>query len=73
MPLSSDDPAALIAAFEEEGFAVRGVAHAKECVAPHGPTSSPLLIARRSIPSAWHFLYKWLRSSPSAFAVSVMR
>ena len=30
-------------------------------------------IARRSIPSAWHFLYKWLRSRPNAFAVSVIR
>jgi hypothetical protein len=26
----------------------------------------------RSIPSCWHFLYRWLRSSPSDFAVLVM-
>jgi hypothetical protein len=42
------------------------------------PTDPPykfaaLRNARKSIPNAWHFLYRWLRSRPSARAVSVMR
>ena len=28
--------------------------------------------ARKSIPCCWHFLYKWLRSSPNALAVSAI-
>jgi hypothetical protein len=34
---------------------------------------STLRSARKSIPKTWHFLYRWLRSRPSARAVSVMR
>src|SRR5579859_6429856 len=50
----------------------KGTALSLTCPFSQAPAMNPLYSTwRRTMPSCWHFLYRWLRSSPRAFAVLV--